>query len=68
MALICNECRVTGKTRKIMCRNTGEPCFFMRFCAVSGKYYQTDAADKCKLKGKDNGEGQKNETDALDRI
>lgn len=68
MALICNECRVEGKTRKIMCKNTGEPCFFMRFCAVSGKYYQTDAAEKCKLKGKNDGEKQKHETDALDCI
>lgn len=54
MALHCNECRVEGKSRKIICNYTGEPCFFMRYCAVSSKYYQTDAAKRCRRKEKKN--------------
>lgn len=66
MALICNDCRVEGKARKIICKSTEAPCLFVRFCAVSGKYYQTDAAAKCKLRGEN--DGKKNQADALDRI
>ena len=58
MALICNECRVEGKARKIICRHTDGPCAFVRFCAVSGKYYQTDRAAGCKLKGQDDGKNR----------
>lgn len=54
MALLCNECRVEGKNRKIICKHTAEPCLFVRFCQVSGKYYQTDAAKRCKRKDKNN--------------
>ena len=54
MALICNDCVVVGKNKKIMCEHTDEPCMFMRFCAVSGKYYQSDKAKKCKVKEKSN--------------
>lgn len=56
MALICNDCECRGKNKQIWCKHTEEPCVFIRFCSVSGKYYQTDAAARCKLKGKDNGE------------
>lgn len=66
MALLCNDCRVEGKTRKIICEHTGLPCAFMRFCQVSNKYYQTDAAGRCKLKGAEDGETD--ETDAQRRV
>ncbi len=55
MALLCNECEVKGKTHQIWCKYTGEPCFHVRYCAVSSKYYQTDAAARCKLKEKNDG-------------
>lgn len=55
MALLCNECEVKGKTHQIWCKNTGEPCMHIRYCAVSSKYYQTDAAARCKLKEKHDG-------------
>ena len=55
MALLCNECEVKGKTHQIWCKNTGEPCMHIRYCAVSSKYYQTDAAARCKLKEKNDG-------------
>lgn len=54
MAMICNDCTVEGKKRLIQCKHTGEPCLFIRFCGVSGHYYQTDAAARCKMKGKRN--------------
>lgn len=56
MALLCNECEVKGKTHQIWCKHTGEPCMHIRYCAVSSKYYQTDAAARCKLKEKNDGE------------
>lgn len=55
MALLCNECEVKGKTHQIWCKHTGEPCMHIRYCAVSSKYYQTDAAARCKLKEKNDG-------------
>lgn len=55
MALLCNDCIVEGKTHKIICEHTGEPCLHVRYCAVSSKYYQTDAAARCKLKEKNDG-------------
>lgn len=55
MALLCNECEVKGKTHQIWCKHTGEPCMHIRYCAVSSKYYQTDAAACCKLKEKNDG-------------
>lgn len=55
MALLCNECEVKGKTHQIWCKHTGEPCMHIRYCAVSSKYYQTDAAARCKLKEKKDG-------------
>lgn len=67
MALLCNDCIVEGKTHKIICERTDKPCMFMRFCQVSGKYYQTDGAGRCKLKGAEDGK-QDNETDAIDRV
>lgn len=67
MSLLCNDCIVQGKTHKIICERTGNPCAFTRFCAVSGKYYQTDRAARCKLRGAED-EKQNNEADALDRI
>lgn len=66
MALLCNDCIVEGKTRRIICEHTGKPCAFMRFCQVSGKYYQTDKAACCKLKGDNDGEN--NAADAQHRI
>lgn len=66
MALLCNDCIVEGKTHKIICERTGGPCAFMRFCQVSGKYYQTDKAARCKLKGA--GDGENDEADAKPRI
>lgn len=54
MALHCNDATVVGKTKQIWCDHTGEPCLHTRFCAVSGKYYQTDAAKRCKVKEKTN--------------
>lgn len=55
MALLCNDCTVEGKKKLIKCKHTGEPCVFIRYCSVSGKYYQTDAAAGCRQRGKDNG-------------
>ena len=55
MALLCNECEVKGKTHQIWCKHTGEPCMHIRYCAVSSKYYQTDAAARCKRKEKNDG-------------
>ena len=66
MALLCKDCIVEGKTNKIICEHTVKPCAFMRFCQVSGKYYQTDKAARCKLKGAGNGEND--ETDAKHRV
>lgn len=56
MALLCNECTVKGKNKQIWCDHTGEPCLHVRYCAVSMKYYQTDAAKDCKVKEKHNGQ------------
>ena len=52
MAMICNECELRGnrKPRKIWCKLVDQPCLFVRFCAVSSKYYQTDEAAKCKVR------------------
>jgi len=52
--VLCDECTVVGKTRQIWCEITGNPCLHVRYCAVSMKYYQTDAAAKCKVR-KQNG-------------
>ena len=56
MAMVCNDCTVEGKKKTIRCKHTDEPCYFVRYCEVSGHYYQTDAAARCKMKGKSNGE------------
>ena len=58
MAMLCNECRVEGKNKRIMCNHTEDMCMFIRYCSVSGKYYQTDRAKDCKLKGADNGKAK----------
>lgn len=50
MALLCNDCTVTGKTHQIWCKHTGLPCLHVRYCGVSSKYYQTDAARDCKMR------------------
>lgn len=55
MATLCNDCECRGKKRELWCKHTGEICMFLKYCGVSGHYYQTDAAARCKLKGKDNG-------------
>ncbi len=59
--VLCNDCNVVGKTKQIWCKLTGEPCMHVRYCAVSMKYYQTDAAAKCKVRVK---YGKNNEADA----
>ncbi len=51
MALLCNDCRIEGSRHKPICKHTDMPCVFLRYCAVSMKYYQTDAAADCGLKG-----------------
>lgn len=50
MALHCNDATIVGKTKQIWCNHTKEPCLHVRYCAVSCRYYQTDAALKCKVK------------------
>lgn len=51
MAMVCNDCELRGKrVKQIWCKHTGEPCMHVRYCAVSMKYYQTDAAKGCKVK------------------
>lgn len=52
MALVCNNATVQGKTKQIWCDFTKQPCMHVRYCAVSMKYYQTDAAAKCKVRAK----------------
>lgn len=66
MALLCNECTVTGKTHQLWCDITGGPCMHVRYCAVSCKYYQTDAAAKCKVRAQYE-QQQNNEADAHGR-
>lgn len=58
MALLCNDVEIKGKNKQMWCLHTGAPCAHMRFCAVSGKYYQTDAAAKCKVKGQGDGKAR----------
>lgn len=60
MAMLCNDCELKGKrVKQIWCKITGEPCLHVRYCAVSMKYYQTDAAAKCKVRA-NNDERQNN--------
>ena len=60
MALLCNDCNIRGKRREIWCNHTDDLCVFVRYCGVSGKFYQTDGAAKCKMKGqKDEGQAEK---------
>jgi len=55
MALLCNDVEMRGnKVKQIWCKHTGEPCIHVRFCAVSSKYYQTDAAADCKVRKEQN--------------
>lgn len=56
MALLCNDVEIRGKKKQIWCLHTGGPCAHVRYCAVSGKYYQTDNAAKCKLKEQKDGD------------
>lgn len=53
MALLCNDCRVEGDRHKIICKHTDMPCLFLRYCKITMKYYQTDAAAKCGIKEQD---------------
>ena len=53
MALLCNDCRIEGDRHKPICKHTDMPCMFLRFCQISMKYYQTDAAAKCGIKEQD---------------
>ena len=50
MALICNDATIVGKTKQIWCDHTRQPCMHVRFCAISNKYRQTDAAKRCRVK------------------
>lgn len=51
MALLCEEVELRGKKPvQIWCKHTGQPCAYLRYCAVSRKYYQTDKAKDCKLR------------------
>lgn len=52
MALLCEDAVLKGKTKKIWCEITDQPCAHVRYCATSMKYYQTDAAACCKLKAR----------------
>lgn len=59
MALLCNDVEMRGK--QIWCIHTGEPCVFVRYCANGGRYYQTDQAKACKMKGKCDGDKRQND-------
>lgn len=50
MALLCNDVEIRGKNKQIWCIHTDAPCIFVRYCAVSMKYYQTDRAKECKVR------------------
>lgn len=50
MAMLCNDCKVIGKTKQIWCKHTQLPCLHVRYCAISMRYYQTDEAQKCKVR------------------
>ena len=52
MALICDKAIIKGKRGQIWCEPQDMPCAFVRYCAVSMKYYQTDKAKKCKARDK----------------
>lgn len=53
MTLLCDLAELRGKKpAQIWCKVTGMPCAHTRYCAVSMKYYQTDAAMKCRNKEK----------------
>lgn len=67
MALLCNDCTIVGKTKQIWCDLTGKPCLHVRYCAVSSKYYQTDASAKCKIR-RQYEQRQNNATDENNRI
>lgn len=54
MALLCNEVKM--KENRIWCKVSDMPCAFVRYCGISNKYYQTDNALKCKLKGAKDGD------------
>lgn len=66
MALLCNDCEVKGRSKQIWCKHTGAPCACMRYCSLSMKYYQTDAAASCKVRAK-NGK-KKRKTDQINSI
>ena len=59
MALLCNDVEIKGKRKEIWCKHTGDICCFIRYCGVSGKFYQTDRAKTCKMRGKKDGEQEK---------
>lgn len=48
MALLCNDVRMEG--RRPICLHTDLPCIWLRFCKVSGKYYQSDKAKECRIR------------------
>ena len=56
MALLCNDVEIKGKRKEIWCKHTGAPCVFIRYCSLNGRFYHTDAAKTCKMRGKNDGE------------
>ena len=49
-----NKCkhakRVTrGETKHMLCKLTGEPCVYMRFCRKTGQIVNSDKYTECKL-------------------
>ena len=54
--LLCDKATIKGKTKQVWCDLTMEPCYHTRYCALSMKYYQTDAAKKCKIKERKDGQ------------
>lgn len=59
--LICDKAYIKQgqKPQKIYCRALdGGPCAHVRYCAVSMKYYQTDAAKNCLAKEAEDGQAE----------
>lgn len=49
-----NKCkhakRVTrGETKHMLCKLTGEPCVYMKFCRKTGQIVNSDKYTECKL-------------------
>lgn len=64
MMLLCDEARMKG--RRIWCGDR-MPCAHVRYCQLSGKYFQTDAAKNCVRRRKDEQDTKTGQVDS-DRI